>query len=128
VATVAPAVVIYDGACPLCQQGVAWISRRARRGEFEFLPCQAAERRARFPWMEERACMGAMQLVLAGDRVLSGAAAAPEILRRLNGWRWLAGLLALPGVTLLAPLVYSWIARHRYRISALTGRRHDRSP
>ena len=121
-----PAVLIYDGLCPLCQQGVAWVSRRARRGEFEFLPCQAAERRARFPWIDERDCLTAMQLGLADGRVLAGAAAAPEILRRLNGWRWLAVLLSLPGVTLVAPLVYAWIARHRYQLSALMGRRHDR--
>ncbi len=126
-AAVARSVVIYDEACRLCQDGVAWISRLAVRGELEFLPCQAAERRARFPWMEERACMEAMQLVLPDGRVLAGAAAIPEILRRLRGWRWLAAVFRLPGAGLLAPRVYAWIARHRYQISTLTGRRHDRS-
>ncbi len=125
--SLARAVVIYDGACRLCQDGVAWISRRAMRGEFEFLPCQAAERRARFPWMEERACMEAMQLVLPDGRVLRGAAAMPEILRRLKGWHWLAALFRLPGMGLLAPSVYAWIARHRYRISTLIGWPHDGS-
>jgi predicted DCC family thiol-disulfide oxidoreductase YuxK len=118
------AVLIYDGLCPLCQRSVAWVSRRAVRGEFEFLPCQAAERRARFPWMEERACLEAMQLVLPDGRVLTGAAAAPEIVRRLKGWRWLATVLELPGIGRLAPHVYAWIARHRYRISALFGPSH----
>ena len=119
------AVLVYDGACRICQGGVAWISRRERRDQFEFLPCQAAERRARFPWMEERVCMGAMQLVLPDGRVLAGAAAVPEILCRLKGWRWLAAAFRLPGAGLLAAPVYAWIARHRYRISLLRGR--DRS-
>lgn len=123
--SLARAVVIYDGACQLCRDGVAWISRRAMRDEFEFLPCQAAERRTRFPWMEERACMEAMQLVLPDGRVLRGAAAMPEILRRLKGWHWLAALFRLPGMGLLAPSVYAWIARHRYRISTLMGWPHD---
>lgn len=119
---VARAVLIYDGVCPLCQEAVGWLSRRAIRGRFEFLPCQSVERRARFPSIEERACMAAMQLVLPDGRVLAGAAAAPEILRRLRGWRWLAAAFRLPGAGLVGPVVYGWIARHRYRMSALMSR------
>jgi predicted DCC family thiol-disulfide oxidoreductase YuxK len=96
------------------------------RGAFEFLPCQAAERRARFPWMDERTCMEAMQLVLPDGHVLAGAAAAPQILRRLKRWRWLVGVFRLPGMQVLAPRVYAWIARRRYQISTLIGQRHDR--
>lgn len=119
------AVVIYDGACGLCQGGIAWISRRAARGEFEFLPCQAAERRARFPWMAEKTCLDAIQLVLADGRVLAGDAAIPEILRRLRGWRWLAACFRLPGMELFAPRLYAWVARHRYQLSCLLGRHPD---
>ena len=81
----ARAVLIYDGACGLCRGGVSWISRRAVRGHFEFLPCQAAERRVRYPWMDERTCLEAMQLILPDGRILAGDAAIPEILRRLRG-------------------------------------------
>ncbi len=119
----AQAVLIYDGTCGFCQGGVSWIARRAVRGEFEFLPCQAGERRARFPWMEERACLEAMQLVLPDGRVLAGDAAIPEIFGRLKGWRWLAPLFRAPGMSLLAPRVYGWVARHRYQISCMLGRR-----
>jgi len=112
-------VVIYDGACGLCQGSVAWLSRRAVRGEFEFLPCQATERRARFPWMDERTCLEAIQLLLPDGRVLAGAGAIPEILKRLRGWRWLAACFRLPGAGPLAPRLYAWVARHRYRISCM---------
>jgi ubiquinone biosynthesis monooxygenase Coq7 len=116
-------VVIYDGTCGFCQGTVAWLSRRARPGQFEFLPCQAAERRARFPWMDERTCLEAIQLVLPESRVVTGASAVPEILRRLRGWRWLALALRVPGAGVISALVYRWIARHRYRLScALTDR------
>ena len=118
----ARAVLIYDGACGLCRGGVSWISRRAVRGHFEFLPCQAAERRVRYPWMGERVCLEAMQLILPDGRVLAGDAAIPEILRRLRGWRWLAGLFRLPGVEILAPRLYAWVARHRDQISCMLGR------
>ena len=115
------AVVIYDGTCGLCQGSVAWLARRAVPGQLELLPCQAPERPARFPWMEERGCLEAIQLVLPDGRMLSGASAIPEILRRLRGWRRLAPLFELPGVGLLARPVYRWVARHRYRISCLPG-------
>jgi len=119
---VPPAVVIYDGACALCRGGITWIARRARRGAFEFLPCQSGERRARFPWLEESRCMEAIHLVLPDGRVLAADAAIPEILRQLRGWRWLAALIMLPGASRLAPPTYAWVARHRYRISCLLGR------
>jgi predicted DCC family thiol-disulfide oxidoreductase YuxK len=119
---VSRAVLIYDGVCSLCQGGVTWISRRAARDQFEFLPCQSSERRARFPWMDERTCLEAMQLVLPDGRVLAGVESVPEILRRLSGWRWVAPLFRLPGVPTLAPHVYAWIARHRHGISRAVGR------
>ncbi len=41
--------------------------------------------------------MEAIQLVLPDGRALSGAAAVPEILRRLRRWRWLAAAFSVPG-------------------------------
>jgi predicted DCC family thiol-disulfide oxidoreductase YuxK len=121
---VTPAVLIFDAACPLCRGAVTWISRRVVRGAIEFLPCQAAERRARFPSIAEAACLEAMHLVLPDERTLAGADALPEILGRLRlkRWRTLAGLVRLPGVRLAAPLIYRRIAGHRYRISRLLSR------
>src|SRR2546427_5408743 len=40
-------------------------------------------RRERYPQITDEACMAAMQLVLPDGRVLSGADAAPEIIRRI---------------------------------------------
>jgi predicted DCC family thiol-disulfide oxidoreductase YuxK len=123
----ARAVLIYDGRCHFCRRGIAWISRRVIQGQLEFLPCQAIERRIRYPAMEDRVCLEAMQLVLPDGRVLAGAAAVPEILRRLSRWRWLAAAFRLPGMSIVALCAYGWIARHRHQISSLMGRHHDRS-
>lgn len=119
----APAVLIYDGACPFCQGAMTWIQRRARPGQFEFLPCQSQERRARFPRMSDQACLEALQLVLPDGRVLAGDAAIPEILQRLRGWRWLTRLFRLPGAAVFAPRLYRWVARNRYAISCALARR-----
>lgn len=122
-----PAVLIYDGDCRFCQGGMRWIESRARRGMFEYLPCQSDERRNRFPEMAEATCMEAMQVALPDGRILNGAEAIPEILKRLRGWRWLAGLFRLPGMGFIAPHVYAWVARHRYTISCMLPHREERT-
>jgi predicted DCC family thiol-disulfide oxidoreductase YuxK len=114
---VEPAVLIYDGACPLCMGARAWIEGRAVAGAFEFLACQSPERARRFPEVAEAACLEAMQLVLPQGRILAGDLAIPEILARLRGWRWLAAAFRLPGAGRVVPLVYRWVARHRHGIS-----------
>ena len=61
--------------------------------------------------------MRAMQLVLPDGRVLEGADAVPELLRRVPRWRWAAILLGAPGVRVVARRAYAWIAANRMRIS-----------
>jgi predicted DCC family thiol-disulfide oxidoreductase YuxK len=115
-----PAVLIYDGDCSMCRAGALWLMRRALAGgarDLEILPCRSPLRRERFPSVADAACMAAMQLVLSDGRVLAGADAVPEILRRIPRWRWVAGFFALPGARLLARHVYAWIARNRMRLS-----------
>jgi predicted DCC family thiol-disulfide oxidoreductase YuxK len=121
---VATATLIYDGDCAMCRASALWIMRRAlSRGALEILPCRSSVRAERFPQVPETACLTAMQLVLADGRVLSGADAVPELLRRIRGWGWAAKVFALPGVRPLARRVYGWIARNRMRISCTVGGR-----
>ena len=112
------AVLIYDDECPMCRASALWLMRLARSGGLvEILPCRSPVRVARFPQISEAACLTAMQLVRPDGRVLAGADAVPELLRRIRGLGWLAALFALPGMHPLARRVYGWIARNRMRIS-----------
>ncbi len=115
-----PAVLVYDGDCSMCRASALWLLRRALAGgarSLEVLPCRSPARRRRFPQISDEACLSAMQLVLPDGRVLAGADAVPDILRRIPRWRWLAGLFALPGARPLARRVYRWIADHRMGLS-----------
>src|SRR5204862_6416058 len=69
------------------------------------------------PQRSDSACMEAMQLVLPDGRVLAGADAVPELLRRIRGLGWLATLFALPAARPLARRFYAWVARNRMRLS-----------
>ena len=125
VTSVAPAVLIYDGECAMCRASALWLMRLAlSRGELEILPCRSDPRRVRFPQVADEACMTAMQLVLADGRVLAGADAVPELLRRIRGLGWLAAFFAWPAVRPLARRFYAWIAKNRMRLSCgASGRR-----
>ena len=122
--SVAPvATLVYDGECAMCRASALWIMRRAMdAGALEILPCRSAPRRLRFPQITDEQCMTAMQLVLPDGRVLAGADAVPELLRRIPRWRWVAGVFALPGVRPLGRRAYAWIARNRMKISCAVDR------
>jgi predicted DCC family thiol-disulfide oxidoreductase YuxK len=119
------ATLIYDGECPLCQRARDWILPRALPGALALLACQSEERRAQFDFMPEHECLEAMQIVLPDGTVYAGDRALPHVLRRLRRWQWLAYLFRLPGVSLLAPVVYRAIARHRYALGTLVTRKGD---
>jgi predicted DCC family thiol-disulfide oxidoreductase YuxK len=114
------AVLIYDGDCPMCRASALWLLRRAMAGgarDLEILPCRSPARRRRYPQVTDEACLTAMQLVLPDGRVLAGADAVPEILRRIPRWRWLAGIFDQPAVRPLARRLYRWVADNRMRLS-----------
>ena len=116
--TEARAVLVYDAECSMCRASALWLMRLALAGgELEILPCRSPVRAHRFPDLSEDACMSAMQLILPDGRVLAGADAVPELLRRIRGLGWLATALALPPMRAIARRGYGWIARHRMRIS-----------
>jgi predicted DCC family thiol-disulfide oxidoreductase YuxK len=112
------ATLVYDADCAMCRASALWLLRRAMAaGQLEILPCRSGPRRARFPQITEERCMRAMQLVLPDGRILEGADAVPELLRRIPRWRWMASLFAVPGARPLARRAYAWIAANRLRIS-----------
>lgn len=116
----APAVLVYDGECAMCRASALWLMRRALNGgarTLELMPCRSPARRARFPQIDDAACMVAMQLVLPDGRIVSGADAVPEILERIPRWRWVRRLFDLPGARAFARRAYAWIARNRMELS-----------
>jgi len=126
-----PAVLIYDGECPVCRKTVAWIGENMRKDAFEMIPCQSAGARTRFPSVEQAVCMQAMQLILPGGEVLSGEKALPEIVKRLKRYSPAAALFNLPGSEILGRSFYRWFADNRYHIANLLfpdKKKRDRGP
>jgi predicted DCC family thiol-disulfide oxidoreductase YuxK len=111
-------VLIYDAECPVCRTAADWVRRNAAvPGDFEFRPCRSDETRARFPTIDESACLQAVHIVLPDGTILAGEQALPEILRRTRRYRWAATLFRLPGAGVLSRLLYGAFARRRHRIA-----------
>jgi len=107
----------------MCRASALWLMRRAMdAGQLEILPCRSGPRRTRFPQITEEQCMRAMQLILPDGRILEGADAVPELLKRIPRWRWAASVLSLPGAGPVARRVYAWVAANRMRISCALGK------
>jgi predicted DCC family thiol-disulfide oxidoreductase YuxK len=104
--------LIYDGSCGLCRDTVALVRAWDRDGALDTVPFQDRARVAAFG-IALPALAAAMHLVLPDGRVFAGADAAPEILARLPGKRWLAAPFRLPGARWCARRVYRWVAARR---------------
>src|SRR5437773_11054657 len=106
--------LIYDGECGFCRRSVDLLRRWDREQRIALVPFQDQARVAAFG-IPLPALAAAMHLVLPppDSRVLAGADAVPELLRRLRGKRWLAWGFRIPGVPFVARRLYGWIARRR---------------
>src|SRR5207249_1046223 len=95
--------LIYDGECGFCRRSVDLLRRWDREQRIALVPFQDQARVAAF----------GIPLPALDSRVLAGADAVPELLRRLPGKRWVAWGFRIPGVPLVARRLYGWIARRR---------------
>ncbi len=115
----APAWLLYDGTCGLCDRSVQWLLARDRRGALRFARLDGPigeEVRARHPGLP--AAGESVLLVVAprtaAERVYSRSAAALRAAARLGGpWMGARLLLAVPPP--VRNLLYDWIARNRIR-------------
>lgn len=111
--------LIYDGECPLCRKAVEWVVARTSPGAIELLTCQSDERARRFPDIALEQCMQAVQLAMPNGEIHAGHESLPHLFLLMRRWRWMARLFRLPGVSLLAPHAYAFVARHRQILSVL---------
>ncbi len=93
-----------------------WARERDTQQKIEFVPCQSAERRERFPQITEDDCLKAMYVVFPDGRFFAGADAAPHLLHLLPNWKWCVTLLSIPGIVQIARPVYRLIARNRHHL------------
>ncbi|MEZ6016256.1 MAG: DCC1-like thiol-disulfide oxidoreductase family protein [Planctomycetota bacterium] len=109
------ALLLYDGACGLCDRTVQFILRHDRAGRFCFAPLQAPAVRAlvtEFGFDPD--AVDSVVLVDERGEASRESTAALRTLARL-GWPWRLGAVALALPALLRDPFYRFIARRRLR-------------
>lgn len=113
---IAPPVLVFDGDCGFCTTATHFLRRFIdRRKRFAVVPLQFTS----LPelGLTREQALASLQFVDEQRRASSGAAAVSQVLRRSGwGWRPVGWLLAAPGISWLAELLYRWVAAHRYQL------------
>jgi predicted DCC family thiol-disulfide oxidoreductase YuxK len=120
-------VVIYDGQCPFCKASIDWIEQKL---VVDSKPFQQADL-AKLGLTYEQ-CSKAVHVV-AGDKVLVGAAAIAYLLKA-RGNRALSLLITTSGA--FGRLGYKWVSTHRssivikfaHRLLEQSNLRHKKKP
>jgi len=107
-------VVLFDGACNLCNGFVQFLISRDPAGYFRFASLQSAEGQALLaqhglPTPTEPESI----VLIENGRAYTHSQAVLRMARHLPGWRWLSAFRVVP--RFLRDAVYRWVARNRYR-------------
>lgn len=109
------AVVLFDGACNLCQYSVQFIIRRDSASFFRFASLQSAVAQEILRPFSPGLHMPQSVILIHNGRMYSRSAAALHIARRLDGW-WPLFYAAIIIPPAIRDALYNLIARYRYRL------------
>lgn len=110
--------VVYDGTCKLCIGTVGKLKELRSNAELVFVPAQSlGEVDFRVPGIErarETDLYEKMHVADEQGRLYAGADGVIRIMRTIKGFRLLAALYRLPGMSRAGDLLYRYIAKRRY--------------
>lgn len=107
-------VIVFDGACVLCNGWVRFLLKRDRRARYLFAAMQGEAGRMLLRQHGLNPDDPLSMLLVDGDAARSDTDAIIAVLTGLGGaWRLVGALRVVPRV--LRDPLYRWIARNRYR-------------
>jgi predicted DCC family thiol-disulfide oxidoreductase YuxK len=113
-----PALVLYDGECPLCLKSVSLLKRFDWFKQLDYVNVREADKvPVRQPPLEPKRLLEEMHLITPdGKHVYHGYECFRWMAWRLPLFCWLAPLMYIPGLPALGQRIYLWVARNRYRL------------
>ena len=115
-----PITLLFDGACPFCTASARTVERVFGARRVVLRDFQGEGALAPYPSLSHEALMQKMHVVMPDGRVFAGAEAFARIALRAPPLGWIACLYYVPGIRQLADVVYSFVAKHRYRLFGRT--------
>ncbi len=113
--------VLYDGDCPMCVFQMKALSWLDWRGALALVPLTDPRAQQLAPQLTRDDLLEAIHCVTPEGCVYRGARAIRFVGMRLPLLVPVALFLWLPGVILLAEIIYRWVSRHRLLFSRLFG-------
>ena len=113
--------VLYDGDCPMCVFQMKALSWLDWRGALALVPLTDPRAQQLAPQLTREDLLEAIHCVTPEGCVYRGARAIRFVGMRLPLLVPVALFLWLPGVILLAEIIYRWVSRHRLLFSRLFG-------
>lgn len=105
--------VYYDGGCPVCVREIALYRRRVDEDQLDWVDVTKTDAGALGADLSREAALARLHVRRADGSLIAGAAAFAEIWERIEGMRWLAALLAIRPVGMLAEQGYRLFLRVR---------------
>jgi predicted DCC family thiol-disulfide oxidoreductase YuxK len=112
--------LFYDGACPLCQAEILFLSRRNQAGLLNFVDVHSQQFHSDAVGISCEQALAAMYAKFENGHLIQGAAVFPEAYRRAN-LPVLAWIFSRKSLLPILNLAYRFFAKHRHAISACLG-------
>ena len=112
--------LFYDGACPLCQAEIQFLSRRNQAGLLDFVDINSERFDAEKIGISCEQALAAMYGQYANGVLIQGVDVFPEAYRRAN-LPFLAWVFSRKTLEPILQMSYRFFARNRHAISRLLG-------
>jgi len=112
--------LFYDGACPLCQAEIIFLSGRNQANLLDFVDINSERFDSQKLGISCEAALAAMYGQFASGKLIQGVAVFPEAYRRANLPR-LAWFFSRKPLQPFLRLAYLFFAKNRHAISSLFG-------
>lgn len=112
--------LFYDGACPLCQAEILFLSGRNQENLLDFVDINSERFDPQTVGVSCEAAMAAMYGQFANGKLIQGVSVFPEAYRRANLPR-LAWIFTRKPLQPFLKLGYFFFAKNRHAISSLLG-------
>ncbi len=112
--------LFYDGACPLCQAEILFLTGRNQANLLDFVDINSAQFDPLKVGVSCEAALAAMYGQFASGKLIQGVSVFPEAYRRANLPR-MAWLFSRKSLQPLFKLGYLFFAKNRHAISSLLG-------
>ena len=114
-------IILYDGDCPMCVFQMKMLSWLDWFGVLALVPLSDSRAQEVAPQLTREDLLEAIHCVTPQGRIYRGARAIRFVGMRLPLLIPVALFLWIPGVILIAEIIYQWVSRNRHLLSRVFG-------